>query len=122
MGCTVKKFLCCISLETGGLIVGWINVILSFLAIIGLIVLLSLEVINYNHGSSSSQMNVVGSFVCKVEHKDNFQNIKKIYFSFDDLLFDFHHLLSDRVHRCGKFDSRNKKGKQAFLGVFISDK
>lgn len=37
----LKKFFCCCELETGGLIIGWLNLICSLLFIIGEIVLLT---------------------------------------------------------------------------------
>jgi hypothetical protein len=59
---TVKKFLCCITLETGGLIIGWFNIILSFLALFGLVTLLSLTVVGYNNGDFINHPNIVGGF------------------------------------------------------------
>lgn len=58
--CKVNNFLCCCQLETGGLIIGWWNVILSVLAIFGLITLLSLEVVE---GNTNPDSGVVGSFI-----------------------------------------------------------
>ncbi|CRL01549.1 CLUMA_CG014273, isoform A [Clunio marinus] len=48
MGCppTVNNFLCCCSLETGGLIIGWFNIIISFFGIIGFIIVISSAVVD----------------------------------------------------------------------------
>lgn len=59
---TLKKFLCCISLETGGLIVGWIQIVISFLAIFGLITIMSVTIVAYNHGDVSDQDGITGLF------------------------------------------------------------
>lgn len=58
---TVKKFLCCISLETGGLIVGWINLILGFLLVFGSITILSLAVVG--HDTDTTQDGWVGGYI-----------------------------------------------------------
>jgi hypothetical protein len=63
---TVKKFLCCCTLETGGLIIGWFNIILSFLALFGIITALSLTVVAFNHGDFNDNPNIVGGFAGKV--------------------------------------------------------
>lgn len=62
----VKKFLCCISLETGGLLIGWFNIILSFLVLFGMVTLLSLAVVGYNHGDFNNNNNVIGAFAALV--------------------------------------------------------
>lgn len=55
MGCklpTVKKFLCCFKLETGGLFVGWFTSILFGLSAFLLTGNLIIEVIKSNTGST----------------------------------------------------------------------
>lgn len=54
MGCklpTVNKFLCCLSLETGGFVMGWISAILSVLSILGVGALLIIAIVAYNSDS-----------------------------------------------------------------------
>lgn len=51
MGCklpTVNKFLFCLSLETGGFVMGWISAILSVLAILGVGAILIVLIVGYN--------------------------------------------------------------------------
>lgn len=59
---TVKKFLCCITLETGGLIIGWFNIIVAFLVLFGLITAMSLTVLAFNHGDFNNQQDFIGGF------------------------------------------------------------
>lgn len=47
MACTLKKFLCCLSLETGGFVIGWINIIFSVLMLIGMITGMSLIIVDH---------------------------------------------------------------------------
>lgn len=60
--CKVNKFLCCFSLETGGIIIGWINLVLSVVALITLSVLLSLTVIGY-YDFDTGATTIIGSFI-----------------------------------------------------------
>lgn len=46
---TVNNFLCCLKLETGGLIVGWISVIFGGLSILGMIGLIALSIVAINY-------------------------------------------------------------------------
>lgn len=64
MGCPpkVNNFLCCITLETGGLIIGWINVILSFLFLLGSIITMSLIAVGYDQVDDPNQ-GLIGSFI-----------------------------------------------------------
>lgn len=66
---TVRKFLCCISLESGGLIIGWFNIIVSFFALFGLITAMSLTIVAYNHGDFNNNPNVVGGFAGEKKFK-----------------------------------------------------
>lgn len=61
----VKKFLCCISLETGGLIVGWINLLLSIFVLIIIITAMSLSVSLWNNNDLPNQDDFVGGFAGK---------------------------------------------------------
>lgn len=64
MGCpTVNKFLCCMSLETGGFIIGWTNIIVGALALVGMITLLSLLVVDYVHFGPPPDQGVIGGFI-----------------------------------------------------------
>jgi len=59
MGCklpTVNKFLCCLSLETGGFVMGWISAILSVISILGVGAFAIITVVAYN--SDSINLNV----------------------------------------------------------------
>lgn len=59
----VKKFLCCISLETGGLIIGWINVIISFFALLTVIALITLLSLGHDANNNNQDQSVIGSFI-----------------------------------------------------------
>ncbi|KAG5674345.1 hypothetical protein PVAND_004320 [Polypedilum vanderplanki] len=55
----VDKFLCCISLETGCLIIGWMSVIISILAMTGLSLTLALYGLGIAHISQQSLYHII---------------------------------------------------------------
>lgn len=68
---TVRKFLCCIALETGGLILGYLSAILSIIAIISISATFIVLVIAYNGTSNENTNNTafVISELLKPLHK-----------------------------------------------------
>lgn len=58
----VQKFLCCISLETGGLAVAWINIMVSTIALFGIMSALIL-ITAYNYGDIWSNPDIIGGYV-----------------------------------------------------------
>lgn len=72
MGCLprLNNFLCCISLETGGLIIGWITIVVSFLSLLGSIIILSWIAIDRTQFENPDQ-NFIGSFTGE-KHEKNF--------------------------------------------------
>lgn len=84
--CKVNNFLCCCQLETGGLIIGWWNVILSVLAIFGLITLLSLEVVE---GNTNPDSGVVGSFIGEWMLRISSTDLNKFTQFFSALVFTY---------------------------------
>lgn len=58
--CRLRNFLCCFRLETGGFVIGWINIIIFGLALIGSIALLSIEIVEHDGSQSSS---IIGGYV-----------------------------------------------------------
>jgi hypothetical protein len=63
--CRLRNFLCCLSLETGGIVIGWFNIIIWGLAFIGWIVLLSVEIVE--HDSNQSNGSIIGGYISKFE-------------------------------------------------------
>lgn len=107
----LKKFLCCISLETGGLIVGWFNVIFSFLALFAVITLLSLEVAGHGNNNNDNQ-GVIGGFFGEIrKFGESCRSNEGEFSSFGLLLLDLHHLLLDNPDGFGMAHSRNESGK-----------
>ena len=62
---TVKKFLCCISLETGGLVIGWLNIVLCTITLILLFGVLIITSIGYGQLDSVSQEDSQAVFIGK---------------------------------------------------------
>lgn len=109
---TVKKFLCCITLETGGLIIGWFNIIWSVLCLIGMITLLSVTVVAFNHGDFNHSNDVVGGFAGKLFGLSLNKNcLIQFYYSFDHRLHHFHSLLLDCLCCRISAGQRNKSRK-----------
>jgi hypothetical protein len=68
MGCQlprVKKFLFCLELETGGIIIGWLAAILSALAFIALTLALVLTSIEFDQSTDKTD-NIKTAFIGKV--------------------------------------------------------
>jgi hypothetical protein len=63
--CKVNNFLCCISLETGGLIIGWINVIISGIALFFFLTAVILTGIGTNAIDNPSN-SVIGGFIGEI--------------------------------------------------------
>lgn len=108
------------SLEAGGLIIGWFNIIVQFFILFGIISLMSLAVVAYNEGNNPSNDDVIGGFVSKFKclfvlsvlekipqnpifesFKEFFQCLRFIfcdYSSFDDRVFILPSLYFDRIY------------------------
>lgn len=63
--CRLNSCCCCCSLESGGYIIGWFNVIVSALVIIGYITMLSLLVVGHHDDNVTIKIddNIVGGYV-----------------------------------------------------------
>lgn len=113
--CKLNKFLCCLSLETGGIVIGWFNLVLSVIALITLSVLLSLTVIGY-YEFDTGATTIIGSFISKSNLQLQFikfhlQQLNNIFLSLGRLLFVVPRLLSYWFLRVFMVDSRNNTSK-----------
>ena len=66
MGCElpkVRKFLCCLELETGGIIIGWLNAIFSALGVVSIAALLVLSVIAFDHEVDKNKEGLKEAFI-----------------------------------------------------------
>lgn len=72
--CRLNNCCCCCSLETGGFIIGWINIIISGLAMIGFISLLSLLIAGHHSDTVTVEIddNIIGGYAseCKKIRND----------------------------------------------------
>lgn len=58
---TVSNFLCCLTLETGGLVLGWLSAIFSVIAIISTVAILIAAGVAYNNETNKD--NLTGTFI-----------------------------------------------------------